>query len=84
MKNISQFGNLPQIGMKIKNIWNHHLDGYMCNALLAKNTHKPPPANMFGLTSQAGDTIIRGPKLGDDGGKTREPQKTRKILQSND
>ena len=25
LKNISQNGNLPQIGMKIKNIWNHHL-----------------------------------------------------------
>ena len=24
-KNISQNGNLPQIGVKIKNIWNHHL-----------------------------------------------------------
>ena len=24
-KNISQFGNLPQIGMNIKNVWNHHL-----------------------------------------------------------
>ena len=26
-KNISQNGNLPQIGVKIKNIWNHHPDG---------------------------------------------------------
>ena len=25
LKNISQNGNLPQIGMKMKNIWNHHL-----------------------------------------------------------
>ena len=25
LKNISQIGNLPQIGMKIKNVWNHHL-----------------------------------------------------------
>ena len=25
LKNISQNGNLPQIGVKIKNIWNHHL-----------------------------------------------------------
>ena len=25
-KNISQDGNLPQIGVKIKNVWNHHLD----------------------------------------------------------
>ena len=26
MKNISQNGNLPQIGMKIKNVGNHHPD----------------------------------------------------------
>ena len=26
LKNISQIGNLPQIGMKMKNIWNHHLE----------------------------------------------------------
>ena len=25
LKNISQIGNLPQIGVKTKNIWNHHL-----------------------------------------------------------
>ena len=25
LKNISQIGNLPQLGMKIKDIWNHHL-----------------------------------------------------------
>ena len=28
LKNISQNGNLPQIGVKIKNIWNHHLDKF--------------------------------------------------------
>ena len=26
LKNISQIGNFPQIGVKIKNIWNHHLE----------------------------------------------------------
>ena len=25
LKNISQIGNLPQVGMKIKDFWNHHL-----------------------------------------------------------
>ena len=25
LKNIRQIGNLPQIGMEIKNVWNHHL-----------------------------------------------------------
>ena len=24
LKNIGQNGNLPQVGVKIKNIWNHH------------------------------------------------------------
>ena len=24
LKNFSQIGNLPQVGMKIKNVWNHH------------------------------------------------------------
>ena len=30
LKNISQNGNLPQpqVGVKIKNVWNHHLDVY--------------------------------------------------------
>ena len=28
LKNISQDGNLPQIGVKIKNIWNHHLGSF--------------------------------------------------------
>ncbi len=26
LKNIGQIWNLPQIGVNIKNIWNHHLD----------------------------------------------------------
>ena len=26
LKNISQIGSFPQVGMKIKNIWNHHLE----------------------------------------------------------
>ena len=26
LKNISQNGNLPQTGVKIKQTWNHHLD----------------------------------------------------------
>ena len=29
LKNISQNGNLPQIGVKIKNIWNHNLVLYI-------------------------------------------------------
>ena len=26
LKNIGEFGSFPQVGVKIKNIWNHHLD----------------------------------------------------------
>ena len=26
LQHISQIGNLPQVGMKIKNVWNHHLE----------------------------------------------------------
>ncbi len=29
LKNISQMGNLPQIGMKIQNVWSHHLDFWL-------------------------------------------------------
>ena len=36
LKNISPNGNLPQIGMKIKNVWNHHLGNYYLHIL-------PPP-----------------------------------------
>ena len=26
LKNISQIGSFPQVGLKIKHVWNHHLD----------------------------------------------------------
>ena len=29
LKSISQFGNLPQVGLKIKNLWNHHLGKHL-------------------------------------------------------
>ena len=28
LKNNSQIGSFPQVGMKIKNIWNHQLENY--------------------------------------------------------
>ena len=28
LKNISQSGSSPQVGVKIKNVWNHHLDDF--------------------------------------------------------
>ena len=30
LKNISESGNLPQVGVKIKNIRNHHLALWLC------------------------------------------------------
>ena len=36
LKNTSQIGNLPQIGVKIKNIWNHHLDYFPTNMCWSK------------------------------------------------
>ncbi len=38
LKNISQIGSFPQIGTKIKNIWNHHPV-----FLFVENTWKHPP-----------------------------------------
>ena len=38
LNNISHNGNVPQIGVKIKNIWNHHLDHFSSAAL-----ETPPP-----------------------------------------
>ena len=41
LKNISQIGNLPQIGVKIKNIWNHHLDDVCFFRWLLKLKNNP-------------------------------------------
>ena len=47
--NISQNGNLPQIRVKIKNIWNHHLDEGRPLPLLELDFH----------SAQSGFTILR-------------------------
>ena len=36
LKNIRQIGNLPQIEVKIKNIWKHHLDIKLQNGTISK------------------------------------------------
>ena len=41
LKNISQIGNLPQIGVKIKNTWNHHLVKNLSKFGDLKGTQKP-------------------------------------------
>ena len=32
-KNMSQIGSFPQLGVKINNIWNHHLEEHACQQL---------------------------------------------------
>ena len=32
LKNISQIWSFPQVGVKMKNIWNHHPDNLLYNA----------------------------------------------------
>ena len=39
LKNISQIGSFPQVGVKIKNIWNHHLDN-ICKDLGAERNSR--------------------------------------------
>ena len=39
LKNISQNGNLPQIGVKLESMWNHHL-AFLSGAFATKNQHK--------------------------------------------
>ena len=47
LKNISQIGNLPQIEVKIKNVWNHHLvtvsSGKLVHHSSRKNQAYTPP-----------------------------------------
>ena len=42
---ISQNGNLPQIGVKLNNLWNHHLDKFELSTL-KKNTFPVPTLNL--------------------------------------
>ena len=39
LKNISQNGNLPQIGVKIKHVWNHHLGFMLLSFKKKQQTH---------------------------------------------
>ena len=42
LKNISQNGNLPQVGMKNKKNWNHHLDKVFSLLLVRRLVYTPP------------------------------------------
>ena len=59
LKNISQNGNLPQIGVKIKNIWNHHLVNHTKFSLSCLGTKIIPP-NLSNLNpSRQGQDEVR-------------------------
>ena len=53
-KIFSQNGNLPQIGVKIKNIWNHHLGMYLL--YLFTETNKLHP------TTRGFDSLLKNPR----------------------
>ena len=58
LKNISQNGNFPQIGVKIKNIWNHHLVTHRIHVIASLNQCCPmflsdrSVARLFAILSQ--------------------------------
>ena len=47
LKNISQIGSFPQVGMKIKNIWNHHLEKQRENHERENREAKMPLSRAF-------------------------------------
>ena len=53
LKNISQIGNLPQIEVKIRKIWNHHLENKQTNTFWGElnKSHTPPKFNSSPLKS---------------------------------
>ena len=71
LKNISQIGNLPQVGVKIKNIWNHHLD-FMWTMIFSNSpslriigpSHRGVCIAGFWANHQSWDGIIDSEKKG--------------------
>ena len=41
LKNISQIGSLPQVGVNINNIWNHHLGNFELNVYICQDYWHP-------------------------------------------
>ena len=65
LKNISQNGNLPQIGVKITNIWNHHPDIYSKFCLqifFSPNRQLSPKKNAPANISSASPPGVSSPK----------------------
>ena len=57
LKNTSQSGSSPQVGVKIKNIWKHHLVLYTPLSLLTWLTGKSP-CSMGNTSSNGGLSIV--------------------------
>ena len=55
LNNISQFGSFPQVGVEIKNVWNHHLVN------LAKPTRIGSPAIWRAKQCRLRRQVVRGP-----------------------
>ena len=65
LKNISQIRSFPQVGMKINNIWNHHLGFHACWPLLqniARFCADLPWFCWHKITDKNSDIYVRGSK----------------------
>ena len=56
-KNISQNGNLPQVGLKIKNLWNHHLEEFS-----SRDTDISPKPFVLGISLASRRALKMGVK----------------------
>ena len=55
---MSQIGSFPQIGVKIKNVWNHHLDVYLIYIPNGKYIPWGPSPVQLELESEAAEVMI--------------------------
>ena len=58
LKNISQNGNLPQVGVKIKNMWNHHLE-LMLDQMFIQNPEEISENNGCWIRFQTPSKFLR-------------------------
>ena len=56
LKNTSQIGSFPQIGVKIKNIWNHHRDNQQPQLVAPLNLPQEQPVDQISYRFQKSDT----------------------------
>ena len=57
LRNISQIGNLPQVGVKIKNLWNH-LDDYSHHLTSSQTSILRTPPHQKNNTMQYISTMV--------------------------